>query len=76
MSFLRKNEYGRTNKSFGVEVAKLAGIPQVIINRAKEVMKDQDIVDGQAFDMAIKQYDYSNVELQAKYEVVSELLKN
>ena len=76
MSFLRKIEYGSTNKSFGVEVAKLAGIPQVIINRAKEVMKDQDIVDGQAFDMAIKQYDYSNVELQAKYEAVSEMLKN
>ena len=27
-------------------------------------------------EIAIKQYDYSNVELQAKYEAVSEMLKN
>ncbi len=76
MSFLRKVEYGSTNQSFGVEVAKLAGIPQTIVNRAKEVMKDQQEVENKAFDMAIEQYDYSNVELKAKYEMLVDILKN
>ncbi len=75
MSFLRKVEYGSTNQSFGVEVARLAGIPQVIVNRAKEVMKDQEKIDNQAFDLAINQYDYSNVELQAKYEMLVDILE-
>ena len=30
---------GGTNKSFGVEVAKLAGLPQNVIKRAKEIQK-------------------------------------
>ena len=58
-----------------MEVARLAGIPQVIVNRAKEVMKDQEKIDNQAFDLAINQYDYSNVELQAKYEMLVDILE-
>ena len=76
MSFLRKVEYGSTNQSFGVEVAKLAGIPQTIVNRAREVMKDQDIVEGKIFEKAINQYDISDVELKAKYEMLVDILKN
>ena len=30
---------GGTNKSFGVEVAKLAGLPPEVIKRAKEIQK-------------------------------------
>ena len=37
--FLHKIMPGGTNKSFGVEVAKLAGLPQTVIKRAKEVQK-------------------------------------
>lgn len=37
--FLHKIMQGGTNKSFGVEVAKLAGLPQNVIKRAKEIQK-------------------------------------
>ena len=35
--FLRKIVRGGANKSFGIEVASLAGIPQEIVNRAKKI---------------------------------------
>ena len=37
--FLRKIVRGGTNKSFGIEVASLAGLPQSVIDRAKEILK-------------------------------------
>lgn len=36
--FLRKIVRGGANKSFGIEVAKLAGLPENVINRAKEIL--------------------------------------
>ncbi|MBI4223590.1 MAG: DNA mismatch repair protein MutS, partial [Deltaproteobacteria bacterium] len=36
--FLRKLVPGGTNKSYGVEVAKLAGLPKTVIDRAKEIL--------------------------------------
>ncbi len=36
--FLRKIIKGSTDKSYGVEVARLAGLPSCVINRAKEIM--------------------------------------
>lgn len=36
--FLRKIVRGGTNKSFGIEVASLAGIPNEVITRAKEIL--------------------------------------
>ena len=36
--FLRQLKEGGTNKSYGIQVARLAGIPQQIINDAKQVM--------------------------------------
>ena len=38
--FLHKIMRGGTNKSFGIEVAKLAGLPQKVIARAKAVSKE------------------------------------
>ncbi len=37
--FLRKLLRGSANRSFGIEVAGLAGLPQEIISRAKEILK-------------------------------------
>ncbi|UCF07214.1 MAG: DNA mismatch repair protein MutS, partial [Thermoplasmata archaeon] len=37
--FLRKVVSGGTNKSYGIEVAKLAGLPSLVIERASEVLK-------------------------------------
>ena len=37
--FLHKIVRGGTNKSFGIEVAALAGVPADVCNRAKEIVK-------------------------------------
>lgn len=37
--FLRKIIKGRANQSFGIQVAKLAGVPAQVINRAKDILK-------------------------------------
>ncbi len=49
--FLRKIMRGGANKSFGIEVAKLAGIPADVTSRAKEILKKlekNDIARGAA----------------------------
>ena len=38
--WLRKIMPGGTDKSYGIEVARLAGLPQEVIERAKEVLQD------------------------------------
>lgn len=40
--FLHKIMRGGTNKSFGIEVAKLAGVPKNVIKRAKELSAEQE----------------------------------
>ncbi len=40
MIFLRKILPGAADDSYGVEVAKLAGLPNAVINRAREILKD------------------------------------
>ena len=40
MIFLRKIIPGATDDSYGIEVAKLAGIPNVVISRAREILKE------------------------------------
>ena len=37
--FLRKVEPGKANRSYGIEVARLAGLPMAVIERAREVLK-------------------------------------
>src|SRR5205823_1479200 len=37
--FLRKVEPGRADRSYGIEVARLAGLPLSVIERAREVLK-------------------------------------
>ncbi len=38
IKFLHKVEKGGTDKSYGIEVAKLAGVPDEVISRAKEIL--------------------------------------
>ncbi len=38
--FLRKIQEGSANKSFGIEVASLAGVPKSVTNRAKVILKN------------------------------------
>lgn len=38
IKFLHKVSQGGTDKSYGIEVAKLAGVPEEVINRAKQIL--------------------------------------
>ncbi len=40
--FLRKIVRGATDDSYGIEVAKLAGVPQEVVRRAREILKEID----------------------------------
>jgi DNA mismatch repair protein MutS len=49
--FLRKLVEGATNRSYGIQVARLAGIPGTVINRSKKILyrienKEQDLTDA------------------------------
>ena len=46
MIFLRKIVPGATDDSYGIEVAKLAGIPNVVINRAREILAELEADGG------------------------------
>lgn len=43
--FLRKIIRGGADGSYGIQVARLAGVPQVVINRAKEILKELEEAD-------------------------------
>ena len=43
--FLRKIVRGSADKSFGIQVAKLAGLPDSILSRAKEILRDLEQSD-------------------------------
>jgi DNA mismatch repair protein MutS len=46
--FLRKVEEGAADKSYGIEVAKLAGLPAEVINRAREVLHEHESAERAA----------------------------
>lgn len=71
--FLRKIIKGGADKSYGIQVAKLAGVPDMVIDRAKEIVEqlsDNDITDkvqSISVDMegaAKKQKHYDEVDLE------------
>lgn len=49
--FLRKIIEGGTNRSYGIQVARLAGVPENVVSRAKEVLKNLE--KGELDDMGI-----------------------
>ena len=54
--FLRKIVKGGADKSYGIQVAKLAGVPDLVISRAKEIVEelsDGDIT-GRVSEIAVK----------------------
>lgn len=46
--FLRKVEPGHADRSYGIEVAKLAGLPNEVITRAREVLAQHESVEDTA----------------------------
>jgi len=48
IAFLRKVEPGAADRSYGIEVAKLAGLPDEVVRRAREVLIEHEVAEQQA----------------------------
>jgi DNA mismatch repair protein MutS len=48
IAFLRKVEPGAADRSYGIEVAKLAGLPNEVVVRAREVLVEHEFAEAQA----------------------------
>ena len=53
MIFLRKIVPGATDDSYGIEVAKLAGLPNVVISRAREILAELETESGAPTSAAV-----------------------
>ncbi len=59
ITFLRKIVRGSTDDSYGIEVAKLAGIPNEVIKRAKEILS---VVEKSAKSLTLTDKEYDSTE--------------
>ena len=69
--FLRKIVKGGADKSYGIQVAKLAGVPDIVIDRAKEIvnqLSDNDITE-KVQDIEIKVKNDSKIQQKKLDEV-------
>ena len=57
MIFLRKIVPGATDDSYGIEVAKLAGIPNAVINRARQILEELESGKGETVVIKAKEPD-------------------
>ncbi|HOA82338.1 MAG TPA: DNA mismatch repair protein MutS [Thermodesulfovibrio thiophilus] len=55
--FLRKIEKGGADKSYGIQVARLAGLPYEILNRAKQILQQLEKKEFQTFRSRARQLD-------------------
>lgn len=80
--FLRKIIEGGADQSYGIEVAKLAGIPDEVINRAKEILETLEMESSKDnLDLALKEVNASKEEMkeasiEASYEVKETLVED
>ncbi|WP_415293063.1 DNA mismatch repair protein MutS [Clostridium perfringens] len=63
--FLRKIIEGGADQSYGIEVAKLAGIPDEVINRAKEILETLEMESSKDnLDLALKEVNASKEDIE------------
>lgn len=70
--FLRKIVKGGADKSYGIQVAKLAGVPDIVINRAKEIVEelaDEDIT-SRVSEIASREAEAKKKTKSKKYDEV------
>jgi len=70
--FLRKIIKGGADRSYGIQVAKLAGVPDMVINRAKEIVEqltDNDIIE-KVQSIAVEVKNDTKAKKQPKYDEV------
>lgn len=72
--FLRKISKGSANKSFGIEVASLAGIPKEVTDRAKAILRKLEKNDLAKNDIAAQADEIEEYEEPQKLSEVEEIL--
>ena len=75
ITFLRKIVRGGADDSYGIEVAKLAGVPDKVVSRAKEILK-QLIADGLVIREAPKLEESDQATFSTYSSPVEEIIKN
>ena len=81
--FLRKIIKGGADKSYGIQVAKLAGVPDMVIDRAKEIaeqLAENDItekvqniaVDTKTDDKKVKALDEVDLQQMSFFDTVTD----
>ena len=68
--FLRKIIKGGADKSYGIQVAKLAGVPDTVIERAKELVADLSDADISLKARDIAQYSKKQEKLVDSYNII------
>ncbi len=71
--FLRKIIKGGADKSYGIQVAKLAGVPDAVIDRAKELVLELSDADISQKAKDIAQYSKTAKKLDSQYHKEDEL---
>jgi DNA mismatch repair protein MutS len=62
--FLRKVERGKADRSYGIEVARLAGLPLPVIERAREVLKLHERTEHVVSEELVKAEERGPVQIQ------------
>lgn len=70
--FLRKIVKGGADKSYGIQVAKLAGVPDIVIDRAKEIVEElsEEDITTRVSEIAVKDHDSRKKTKTKKYDEV------
>ncbi len=71
--FLRKIIPGGADRSYGIEVAKLAGLPQEVVKRAKTVLNDLETEHGVSYAPTVTESDQVSFTAVAEAEAISAL---
>ena len=71
--FLRKIIPGGADRSYGIEVAKLAGLPQEVVKRAKTVLNDLETEHGVSYAPTVTETDQVSFTAVAEAEAISAL---
>ena len=74
--FLHKIARGSANRSFGIEVAKLAGLPDELISRAKEILNERESAGNVSRQTNIKSEFETNANVAEVINVLKEMDMN
>lgn len=70
ITFLRKIVRGATDDSYGIEVAKLAGVPAEVVKRAKEILSETEKTAGRT------ESGNSGVECESEFSMLTEIAES